>query len=256
MGRYTGLPIPANAEIAFEGEVRPGDELLEGPFTEWTGLSQAKNFPVIRVKALYHRNDPILTTCIGKEICPPGQGELANNWQQSALAWLQMELAGVREIEGVAMYGGQRLMVVSVNNLYAGHSRQAGLIASQCHSGAYGLSYVIIVDGDIDPANIKDVLWAVACRNEPRQAVRVLDRCWGSHLTIQDPSLVQATDYGMDGKKATYSSVAVIDACRPVEWHKSWHADVRLNPRVRQDALAKWGPLLKAGRDRKTGAEG
>ena len=33
----TGLPVPANAEIAFEGHIHPGDMLQEGPLGEWTG---------------------------------------------------------------------------------------------------------------------------------------------------------------------------------------------------------------------------
>ena len=36
-GPLTGLPIPADAEIAIEGEVAENDFLSEGPFGEWTG---------------------------------------------------------------------------------------------------------------------------------------------------------------------------------------------------------------------------
>ena len=37
IGGYTGLPIPAAAEIVIEGESVPGEERNEGPFGEWTG---------------------------------------------------------------------------------------------------------------------------------------------------------------------------------------------------------------------------
>jgi UbiD family decarboxylase len=33
----TGLPVPANSEIAFEGFIHPGDNIQEGPLGEWTG---------------------------------------------------------------------------------------------------------------------------------------------------------------------------------------------------------------------------
>ena len=67
-GPITGLPISANAEIAIEGEVPPPSEQshAEGPFGEWTGyysggtVGTGENQPVIRVKAIYHRNNPIL----------------------------------------------------------------------------------------------------------------------------------------------------------------------------------------------------
>ena len=60
----TGLPIPATAEIVIAGEVPPPEveSRDEGPFGEWTGYyaSGTRPEPVIRVKALYHRNDPII----------------------------------------------------------------------------------------------------------------------------------------------------------------------------------------------------
>jgi UbiD family decarboxylase len=36
-GPVTGLPIPADAEIAVEGFINPGEEKMEGPFGEFTG---------------------------------------------------------------------------------------------------------------------------------------------------------------------------------------------------------------------------
>src|SRR5579884_3165164 len=67
-GPLTGLPIPAHAEIAIEGEVPPPtiESRDEGPFGEWPGyysggtIGTGERQPVIRVKALYHRQDPIV----------------------------------------------------------------------------------------------------------------------------------------------------------------------------------------------------
>ncbi len=60
-GPHTGLPIPAYSEMAIEGELRPGDNLPEGPFGEWPGYyaSDTRPEPVVRIKALYYRNNPI-----------------------------------------------------------------------------------------------------------------------------------------------------------------------------------------------------
>jgi UbiD family decarboxylase len=62
-GKYTGLPLPAHAEIIIEGEAVPGKMKEEGPFLEWTGYyaSSKRPEPIMDVKAVYHRNDPILT---------------------------------------------------------------------------------------------------------------------------------------------------------------------------------------------------
>jgi UbiD family decarboxylase len=67
-GPLTGLPIPAHAEVVIEGEMPPPEveSHLEGPFGEWPGYytvgskGAADEQPVIRVKAIYYRNDPIL----------------------------------------------------------------------------------------------------------------------------------------------------------------------------------------------------
>src|SRR6266567_1707375 len=61
-GRSTGLPIPARAEIALEGVLRPGHQRLEGPFGEWTGYyaSAAQQVPVFEVQHVYSRRDPII----------------------------------------------------------------------------------------------------------------------------------------------------------------------------------------------------
>src|SRR6202047_3750598 len=65
-GPKTGLPIPAHAEIAFEGFVHPDDLVDEGPFGEWCGYYVAgkKKETAIRVETLMHRNDPILLGAI------------------------------------------------------------------------------------------------------------------------------------------------------------------------------------------------
>ena len=50
----TGLPVPANAEIAFEGFVHADDFVDEGPFGEWTGYYAGDRHPepAIRVETL------------------------------------------------------------------------------------------------------------------------------------------------------------------------------------------------------------
>ena len=51
-----------HAEIVLEGYVTPDKRVVEGPFGEWTGhyAGGAKPCTVLDIKAIYHRNDPIL----------------------------------------------------------------------------------------------------------------------------------------------------------------------------------------------------
>ena len=57
------IEVPATAEIILEGEVLPRVRKTEGPFGEYMGYEAGKSSPkpVFRVRAITHRNDPILT---------------------------------------------------------------------------------------------------------------------------------------------------------------------------------------------------
>jgi len=59
---YSQLYVPSHAEIVLEGLVQPNQMKPEGPFGEWTGhyAGGVRDMPVIDIKAIYHRNDPIL----------------------------------------------------------------------------------------------------------------------------------------------------------------------------------------------------
>ena len=56
------LEVPASAEIVIEGEILLDDVRDEGPFGEFTGYYGGHRAarPVIRVKAITHRDRPIL----------------------------------------------------------------------------------------------------------------------------------------------------------------------------------------------------
>src|SRR5207253_3424716 len=61
-GRVTGVPFPHDAELVYEGVMPSPEELtmIEGPFGEWPGYyTSCGPEPVLKVKAMYPRNDPI-----------------------------------------------------------------------------------------------------------------------------------------------------------------------------------------------------
>ena len=62
----TGLPVPANAEIAFEGFIHPEDLVDEGPFGEWPGYYAGDMHPepAIRIETFMHRDNPVLLGAI------------------------------------------------------------------------------------------------------------------------------------------------------------------------------------------------
>jgi 4-hydroxy-3-polyprenylbenzoate decarboxylase len=66
------LEVPANSEIIIEGWIDPQELRLEGPFGDHTGYySNADNYPVIHVKAITHRKNPVFpATIVGR---PPSE---------------------------------------------------------------------------------------------------------------------------------------------------------------------------------------
>jgi len=111
LGKHTGLPMPAEAEIVLEGFCYPGKTRPEGPFGEWTGFygNPIHDGPVIDVKAIYHRNDPILIGCPPQR--PPEEQARYRAVVRSALLKEQITQAGVPDVTAVWCHevGGSRM---------------------------------------------------------------------------------------------------------------------------------------------------
>jgi UbiD family decarboxylase len=217
-GPVTGLPIPAHAEIAIEGEIPPPSEQArdEGPFGEWTGyysggtIGTGEPQPVIRVKAVYHRNHPII-----EDEAPlwPGAVRVDLNLQ-TGTAWDQLENAGIQDVTGVCAHTNY-LWVVAIRQRYAGHAKQAahGLLA--CSASARQGRYIVVVDEDIDPTNLKEVLWAMMTRVDPKTDIEIIDGCWSTPLDPRmSPQKKEAQDYT--------DSRAVYYAVRPFGWREQF----------------------------------
>ncbi len=171
-GKYTGLPIPAHAEIALEGEVLPGERRPEGPFGEWHGYYAGgkKEEPVLKIKRVMFRNNPILTCAASQK--PPHAHLFERCFIRSAGLWDGLERAGCPEVKGVWVHGagsGRTFNVVSIKQRYFGHSRQAGMIASQIPPAGYVSRFTVVVDEDIDPSDLNEVIWAMGTRCDPAQ---------------------------------------------------------------------------------------
>src|SRR2546422_4475927 len=128
----TGLPVPANAEIAFEGLIHPGDLIQEGPLGEWTGYyaGGSRPEPAIRISTMMHRNNPILLGAI--PAVPPNDNTFYLGTYRCGAVWNQLEAAGIPEVKGVWAHeaGGSRFwLTVAIKQLYGGHAKQAGFCA-------------------------------------------------------------------------------------------------------------------------------
>lgn len=229
----TGLPVPSNAEIAFEGYIHPGDVMQEGPLGEWTGYyaGGSRPEPAIRIETMMHRNEPILLGAI--PALPPNDNTYYLGAYRCGAVWSQLEAAGIPEVRGVWAHeaGGSRFwLTVSIKQLYGGHAKQAGMVASHCHAGAYCNRWTIVVDEEIDPTNINDIIWAMCTRVDTREDIDIIEGGWSSAL---DPMCY-------DGDADRRSGRIVVNACKPFHRKDTFPAVARSSSALDARIIAKW----------------
>jgi 4-hydroxy-3-polyprenylbenzoate decarboxylase len=230
-----GLPMPAHAELVLEGEMVEGDLAPEGPFGEFTGYYAGgqSDQPVVRVKRVYYRTDPILT--IATPMRPPSDFSFSKCVMKAGMIWDEVERAGLAGVTGVWCHeaGGARMFnVIAIKQAYAGHARQAGMLAASCQSGSYLGRFVVVVDDDIDPTDLFDVTWAMCTRCDPAEDIDFIRKAWSGPL---DPRLPRGV---------THNSRAVIIACRPFERIQEFPRVARASKELRAEIEKKYAAIL------------
>jgi 4-hydroxy-3-polyprenylbenzoate decarboxylase len=162
----------ARAEIVLEGEILPHERMREDEHSrtgfampEFPGyMGEARQaLPVIKVKAVTHRRDPILQTIVG-----PGLEHCNLAGIPTEAAILRLIEAGmpgrVSNVYAHPAGGGKYLAVIQFTKdspVDEGRQRQAALMAFSAFSE---LKHVILVDEDVDIYDTNDVLWAMTTR--------------------------------------------------------------------------------------------
>ncbi len=129
--------------------------------------------------------------------------------------------------------------VISIEQLYGGHSRQVGLMASQYPTEAG--RYTIVVEEDIDPSDLEQVIWAMVTRAQPERSIQILHNCRSGN---SDPAIPLAEKKGSSASKPFTSSRVVIDACRDLAWKSDWYPMTRMSSDHRKQILQKWQGIL------------
>jgi UbiD family decarboxylase len=241
-GDVTSLYYPAHAEIVAEGIIPPQSQKLEGPFGEFTGYyGRPEDFAfLVQVKAVHHRDDPILTHALMADF-PANECALLYSVARSARVWNDLEKVGVPGLQGVyahpAAAGGFAMTVVSLEQRYAGHAAQALALAAQCPGGAYFAKWIIAVDEDVDPSNINQVLWAMSTRCNPVEDIDILRQTWSTWLDpTQNPP-----------EERPYGSKALINACKEHRYLKQFSKRTKVRRAVYEQVAARWSRLGFSG---------
>jgi len=224
----TGLPVPARAEIVLEGHLLKDETLPEGPFGEFTGYYAAdkRPGPVMRVEAMYWRNDPVL---LGSPPMKPPRFHFGLPLRAAGM-WSNLESIGVTDIVGAWQHVAQLMTVIALKQRYPGHAKRAGLIAA---AQSYMGRIVVTVDEDVDPSSLADVMWAIATRCEPSEQVDIVRNAWSSGL---DPRLSPEDR----ARGLTSHSKLIIDACKPFAWRDEFPTTSALSLEEARRIKEKW----------------
>jgi UbiD family decarboxylase len=234
-GTITGLPLPARAEIILEGHLLPFREnsLPEGPFGEFTGYFAAdqRPCPVMEVAAVHHRDHPVL---LGSPPMKPPRFHFGLPLRAAGI-WSNLEAAGLTDVVGVWQHVSQLMTVVALRQRYDGHAKRAALIAA---ANSYMGRLVVVVDDDVDPSDLADVMWAVTTRCEPAEQADIVRNGWSSALDPRIPPEAKARGVSSHSK-------LIIEAVKPFAWIDRFP---KLSALSHDDARAienKWGEALK-----------
>ena len=238
-GVYTGLPVPATAEIVLEGDLMSPEveTLTEGPFGEWPGYYNGPfQEPAFHVKAILHRNNPILQGAPPSRF--PGVWTLGGHLQKAATLWneLDAQIPGVRGVRMVEDASIHTMVAISLKQEYEGHAKRAALLAAGSSATAFGIRWIIVVDDDIDPFNNSELLWALGTRCDPEAAIDVIRGTLGlSGVAWESPEARRIGTYAQ--------TCAIVLACKPYHWIKQFPPSVQSKPESLEKTRQKFAHL-------------
>ncbi|WP_327293738.1 non-oxidative hydroxyarylic acid decarboxylases subunit C [Streptomyces sp. NBC_01197] len=198
----TGFDVPWGSEVVIEGVIESRKRQIEGPFGEFTGhYSGGRRMPVIRVERVSYRTDPVFeslylgmpwTECdylVGPNTCVP------------LLKQLRAEFPEVKAVN--AMYTHGLMVIISTAKRYGGFAKAVGMRAMTTPHGLGYVSQVILVDEDVDPFNLPQVMWAMSAKTNPKDDVVII------------PNL-SVLELAPAAEPAGITSKMIIDATTPV----------------------------------------
>lgn len=224
----TGFDVPWGSEVVVEGYIESRTRQIEGPFGEFTGhYSGGRRMPVIRVERVSYRTNPVFESLylgmpwtevdylVGPNTCVP------------LLKQLRAEFPEVQAVN--AMYTHGLMVVISTAKRYGGFAKAVGMRAMTTPHGLGYVAQVIVVDEDVDPFNLPQVMWAMSAKVNPKDDVVVI------------PNL-SVLELAPAAQPAGITSKMIIDATTPVA------PDVRGNfstPAKDLPETAEWAARLQ-----------
>jgi UbiD family decarboxylase len=215
--RTVDLESPASAEILIEGYLSLNDTADEGPMGEYAGYlwtGEAIKRPVYNVTALSYRKDAILPVVAAGE--PVEENHTAWGIMSAAEILHQLRAAGLPiSFAWVPLEAAIHWLVITVPRDWrrrSGASDSKAIcqrIGEEVFSSKAGanLPKVIVLNDDVDPTNLKELVWAFATRCHPTLGSIVFNEADTSPLVA----------YLRKNEKMSATTAKVVYDCLPPE---------------------------------------
>jgi len=183
------LEVPAMAEVVLEGEVPPEVREPEGPFGDFMQFYNpipADQSPVIYVKAISHRKDPIYQSI------QPSHLEDMHLLALPREARVYEAVSKVAEVKAVCLVPMIFACAISIQKHFEGEPKNVAAAAF----GTYPwLKYCVVVDHDVNVFDVNDVWWAMATRSNPKAGLLLIENGRGFP---RDPFHIHQSKVGID----------------------------------------------------------
>jgi len=200
--RTVDLRVPAHAEFVLEGSITPRHREPEGPFGESTGYYFTFHNPVAKIKAITHRRNPIYHA-----LMPFGPEELVlmSSWDVEFQAMLQAAFPFVRGLRTI------NWLATAIQIEKKAEDEPFKLIDALLAQPF--TKVVVVVDEDVNIADPREVMWAIATRAH-------LDKDVIIRADLPGPSIDPSTSGGETtpdlAELVTRAAKMGIDATKPL----------------------------------------
>ncbi len=203
----------SDAEIVIEAEITP-EKIAEnyankasGSMPEFLGYQgivvPESEVPVVKVKAITHRKNPIYQTLIG-----PGleQSELqAITPEVATRGFLKQHFnLDFKEIVYNTAGGGLLMAIIQINKQDESDDALAVKAALQVLSLVPPLKHIFLVDEDVNPYSSEDLLWALTTRYQADQDMHMLSN---KKPFLMDPSQTPAYRRNVENKNESVKAL-------------------------------------------------
>jgi 4-hydroxy-3-polyprenylbenzoate decarboxylase len=248
------LSVPAAAELVLEGHILPASDprsiapvipegskgpasldyeiALEGPYGDHTGYYNEQDwFPVFTVERVTMRRNPLYhSTYTGKPPDEPAVLGVALN--EVFVPLLQRQLPEIIDFYLPPEGCSYRLAVVSIRKQYAGHAKRVMFGLWSILRQFMYTKFIVVVDGDIDPRDWQQVIWAMTTRMDPVRDTVLVENTPIDYLDFASPVS------GLGGKMG-------LDATNkwPGETQREWGTPIAMDAKTKARVDAIWSEL-------------